>query len=96
MSTAYEAVVRFYVENVAPADDSAVTERLRAALPAAGRVELARVEGELAADVRLLVEGNDASEVQLRARDLCETALRDAGLRGQVGELADIDVRASS
>jgi hypothetical protein len=34
--------------------------------------------------------------VQLRARDLCEPALRDAGLRGLGGELADIDVRATS
>lgn len=96
MATAYEAVVRFYIEDVAVGDDEAVTQRLRTALPAQAVAAVARVDGELAADVRLLLDGNDSSQVQLRARDLCAAALEDAGLADRVGALADIDVRASS
>jgi hypothetical protein len=96
MATAYEAVVRFYVEGVAAGDDEAVTQRLRAALPAGAVVALARVDDDLAADIRLLLDGNDASEVQIEARDLCFAALERAGLTDRVGDIADVDVRASS
>lgn len=96
MATAYEAVVRFYVEGVTAGDDEAVTQRLRAALPAPAVVAVARVDDDLAADIRLLLDGDDASQVQIEARDLCFAALERAGLTDRVGDIADVDVRASS
>ena len=96
MATSYEAVVRFFVEGIDRDDDTSVGGRLRAAFHQPVKVQVGRVSGELAADIRLLIDGSDASEVQLRARQLCQAALEESGLADHVGDLVDVDVRTSS
>jgi hypothetical protein len=95
VATSYEAVVRFVIADAAD-DADAVAERIHAELPTPTVVTFERVARDLAADVRMLVDANDASQVQLAARERCQEALERAGLAGRVPELTDVDVRTSS
>ena len=95
MATSYEAVVRFVIADAAD-DADAVAERINAVLPSPAVVTFARVARDLAADVRMLIDANDASQVQISARERCTEALARAGLTDQVPDLTDVDVRASS
>ena len=95
MATSYEAVVRFVLADAAD-DAGTVAERINAVLPSPAVVSFARVGRDLAADVRLLLDANDASEVQIAARERCQEALERSGLADRVPELTDIDVRTSS
>lgn len=95
MATSYEAVVRFVIADAAD-DADAVAERINAELPTPTVVTFERVARDLAADVRMLLDANDASQVQLDARQRCRQALERAGLADRVPEITDVDVRAGS
>jgi hypothetical protein len=96
MATSYEAIVRFEVPDVGPGQESDLLQALRLQLPPPAVAELVRTDGGVLAEVRLLLDANDASQVQRAARQRCQDALRESGLAGRVGVIEDVDVRAST
>lgn len=96
MATGYEAIVRARAEGVPAIREHGIRGLLRQELPAEAIIEQQRDGGDgLMWTVRFMLEGEDASQAQVRARELTQQALQHAGLAEEAVVLDDAAVKST-
>ena len=96
MGTSYAATVRTRVLDVAPDDEFDLVQRLTESLPEGAGVHTDRRPDRLVIEMVVGVNAQDASQVQLQARELCRRALDSAGMNEGRAPLVDISVATST
>jgi hypothetical protein len=92
MGTPYEVVTEITLHSVSTAERTGVLAALVPRLPGAQVSVNDERTDELVVTVRLEMVEDDASTAQIKAVDICQAAIADAGLGGRAAALTDVRV----